>query len=376
MDFESLRWFRDVAGGATVTETAARWHVTQPALSRALHRVEREAGAVLFERHGRSLRLTPAGRIFAQHVDAILGRYDRARQEMADAADPEAGVVSLAFLHTFGTWLVPPLLRSYLARYPRTRFELRQHGEQGLAEELLGGTAELVITSDDPGEPRIRWQRLLTEPLRLAVPPHHPLAGMERARLADVSGDTFICLRPGYGLRTITERLCREAGFVPTIGFEGEEVETLRGLVAAGLGVSLLPPPRAVEEQAPETARAAPRLLAVTDVEAARDIGIGWAAGHVLSPAASRFRSHVLMEARALLPGSGSAGSGHDRAGWPRGNWATPHILQAHGRHPGDVLNVIPAARARRGPGSCVRPPRLRRVREWSCLLPTCCLLP
>jgi DNA-binding transcriptional LysR family regulator len=296
MDFEALRWFRDVADGATVTETAARSHVTQPALSRALHRIERETGVPLFERDGRLLRLTPAGRAFKQHADAILSQYDRALDEMADAADPDAGIVSLAFLHTFGTWLVPPLLRGYLTRYPRTRFELRQHGEQGLAEELLGGNAELVITSDDPGDPRIRWQHLLTEPLRLAVPPGHPLANRERAALRDVRDDLFIVLRPGYGLRTITERLCRQAGFTPAIGFEGEEVDTLRGLVAAGLGVSLLPPPRTPGPARP--GNTIPGLIEVTDSGSARDIGLAWLADRPLRPAASRFSHHVLAEAR------------------------------------------------------------------------------
>jgi DNA-binding transcriptional LysR family regulator len=299
MNIEALRWFRDVAGGTTVTETAARSHVTQPALSRALRRIEREAGAALFERDGRLLRLTPAGRLFKQHANAILDRYDGALEEMADAADPDAGVVSLAFLHTFGTWLVPPLLRGYLARYPRTRFELRQHGEQGLAEELLGGTAELVITSDDPGDPRIRWQRLLTEPLRLAIPPGHPLADRERAALSEVRDDVFIVLRPGYGLRTITETLCRQAGFAPVIGFEGEEVETLRGLVTAGLGVSLLPPPRAAGLAGPGDGTL-PGLIEATDPGCARNIGIAWLADRQLRPAASRFSRHVFSEARSV----------------------------------------------------------------------------
>jgi DNA-binding transcriptional LysR family regulator len=296
MDFEALRWFRDVAGGATVTETAARSHVTQPALSRALRRIERETGVALFERDGRLLRLTPAGRVFQQHTDAILSRYNRALDEMADAADPDAGIVSLAFLHTFGTWLVPPLLRGYLRQYPRTRFELRQHGEQGLTEELLSGTAELVITSDDPGDSRIQWQGLLTEPLRLVVPPGHPLADRERAALEEVRDDVFIVLRSGYGLRTITERLCRQAGFTPVIGFEGEEVETVRGLVTAGLGVSLLPPPRAGRWADPEGGPV-PGLIEVTDPGCAREIGVAWLADRPLHPAANRFRHHVLNEA-------------------------------------------------------------------------------
>jgi DNA-binding transcriptional LysR family regulator len=296
MDFEALRWFRDVAGGATVTETAARSHMTQPALSRALRRIEREAGVALFERDGRLLRLTPSGRVFQQHAEAILVRYDRALEEMADAADPDAGIVSLAFLHTFGTWLVPPLLRSYLGQYPRARFELRQHGEQGLAEELLSGTAELVITSDDPSDSRIQWQWLLTEPLRLLVPPAHPLAGREWVDLREVRDDVFIVLRSGYGLRTITEKLCRQAGFTPVIGFEGEEVETVRGLVTAGLGVSLLPPPRAGGWSDPEGG-AVPGLIGVTNPGCAREIGVAWLANRPLPPAADRFRRHVLNEA-------------------------------------------------------------------------------
>jgi DNA-binding transcriptional LysR family regulator len=302
MDFTALRWFQDVAGGATVTETAARSHVTQPALSRALRRLERETGVALFERDGRLLRLTPAGRAFQQHAAAILSRYDRAMDEMADAADPDAGVVSLAFLRTLGSWLIPGLLRGYLAEYPRTRFELRQHGEQGLADELLGGGAELVITSDDPGDPRIRWQRLLTEPLRLAVSPGHPLANRERIALAEVADSVFIVLRPGYGLRTITERLCRQAGFTPVIGFEGEDVETLHGLVTAGLGVSLLPSPHAAGPEGPGStaagSTAAPGLLEVTDPGCARDIGIAWLADRPLRPVADRFSRYVLSQAR------------------------------------------------------------------------------
>ncbi|HEY1704548.1 MAG TPA: LysR family transcriptional regulator [Trebonia sp.] len=299
MDFEALRWFQDVAGGATVTGTAARSHVTQPALSRALHRLERETGVALFERDGRLLRLTPAGRAFKQHADAILSRYDRAMDEMADAADPDAGIVSLAFLRTLGTWLVPTVLRDYLAQYPRTSFELHQHGEQGLAEALLGGAAELVITSDDPGEPHVRWQRLLTEPLRLAVSPGHSLANRERAALAELRDDVFIVLRPGYGLRTITERLCRQAGFTPAIGFEGEDVETLRGLVTAGLGVSLLPPTHATGPADPG-GTTVPGLIEVTDPGCARDIGVAWLAGRPLRPAASRFSRYMINEAQFM----------------------------------------------------------------------------
>jgi DNA-binding transcriptional LysR family regulator len=287
MDLAVLRLFRQVAGGATVTDTAARARLTQPALSRALRRVEREVGAELFQRAGRTLALTPAGHAFAEHVDAVLDRYDQGVREVRELVDPDAGTVPLAFLHTLGTWLVPRVIRGFREQHPRARFELRQHGEEGLVAELLDGTADLVLTSGDPERPAIEWHRLLVEPLRLAVPPDHRLADRTETRLADAADETFILLRPGYGLRATTEELCRQAGFTPKVGFEGEEVDTLRGLVTAGLGVALLPPP--------QTASPSPHLR-VTDVPSERDIGVAWLAGRDLPALSARFRDHVLSQ--------------------------------------------------------------------------------
>lgn len=293
MNVQTLRLFREVAGGATVTETAAGAHLTQPALSRALRRLERETGAELFRRSGRLLRLTPAGHAFKRHVDAVLDQLDQGLREVGEIVAPGTGVVPLAFLHTFGAWLVPSVLRGFLREHPGARFELRQHGEAGLEAELLDGTADVVITSGDPGHPQLHWTRLLVEPLRLAVPPHHRLARRRRVHLADLADETFILLRPGYALRETTERLCAEAGFAPRIGFEGDEVETLRGLVTAGLGVSVLPLPHTAAFPAPH--------LELTDVDAARDIGLAWAAGRTLPPLSETFRRHVLATVPADL---------------------------------------------------------------------------
>ena len=300
MELQVLRYFQEVADGATVTGTASRAHLTQSALSRALGRLEHDLGAALFQRVGRSLRLTTAGRVFKEYADTILEQYDRAGRAVTETVDPEAGVIPLAFLHTLGTWLVPPLLSGFREQYPRTRFQLRQHGEEALRRELLDGTADLVITSGDPGDPLIRWQRLLVEPLRLAVPPQHRLARRRRVRLAEAAGETFILLRQGYGLRARTEDLCGQVGFTPGIGFEGEEVDTLRGLVTAGLGVSLLPLPQTATDPPSTTEPPAPHLE-VTDVESSRDIGLAWLAGRALPPASERFREHVLSHpARAM----------------------------------------------------------------------------
>lgn len=291
MDLDTLRSFLAVAEGSTVTETAERANRTQPAVSRALTRLEREVGSQLFQRVGRGLTLTPAGRELVEHARVIIESYDRGVRAVQDLSTPDGGLVPVAFLHTLGTWLVPELIRSFRAERPQVRFDLRQHGDTGLVDDLLSGVVDLAITGDRPRHPHIESRRLLSEPLRLVVPPDHRLAGRGSARLTDVAGETFIILKPGFSLRRITEELCERVGFTPQVGFEGEEVETLRGLVSAGLGVALLPDPHGVG------APAAPHLR-LTDVRASREIGLAWITERRLPPASEQFRTHVLRNAR------------------------------------------------------------------------------
>lgn len=300
MEISVLRWFQAVAEGATVTETAELAHVSQPALSRALARVEREVGTPLLHRTGRLLRLTPAGQIFKGHVDQVLDRYDDGLRAVAQAVDPETGLVPLAFLHTFGTWLVPALLNGFRETHPKIRFELKQHGEAPILQALLDGVVDLVLTSDDPGHPLVTWRHLFVEPLLLALPPHHPLAGRSDIRLAEVADEPFVVLHTGYGLRATTEKLCRQAGFEPIVAFEGEEVETLRGLVTAGLGVSLLPLQQTATYPTSTVPPACPHLP-VTDVVCFRDVGLAWLTDRPLPPASASFADHALKTAPRLL---------------------------------------------------------------------------
>ena len=301
MELQVLRWFREVADGATVTETAERARITQPALSRALARLEAEVGTPLLTRAGRRLTPTPAGRLFKEHLDQALDHYDLGLRAVTELVDPAQGLVPLAFLHTLGTWLVPPLVSSFRQAHPQVRFELHQHGEASILRELVDGAADLIITSPMFGHPRVTWQRLFVEPLLLTVPPQHRFARRKRIRLAEVADEPFILLRSGYALRVLTERLCAEAGFTPKIAFEGEEVETLRALVAAGLGVALLPPPRITPPLSSDEPDPAPQLH-VTDVDSSRELGLAWLTGRELPPAAAAFRDHVLHSAPAITP--------------------------------------------------------------------------
>jgi LysR family transcriptional activator of glutamate synthase operon len=281
MDLVTVRWFLTVAELGHVTRAAAELRISQPGLSRAVSRLERELGAPLFDREGRTVRLNRYGEIFRDHAERLIATEEAARRALARAADPGHGEVGLAFLHTQGTVLVPELVRSFRASHPHVTFRLSQGGSDVLEAAVADGRADMAITSPRPEG--LAWHPLSTERLRLAVPDGHRLAGRTEVRLAEAAEEPFIVMRHGYGLRSITEDLFRQEGIRPSIAFEGEEAATIRGLVAAGLGVAVVPPgdgAAGVWEPPIEGAR--------------RTIGLAWVADRTLLPAVEEFRRFVL----------------------------------------------------------------------------------
>jgi DNA-binding transcriptional LysR family regulator len=196
-----------------------------------------------------------------------------------------------------GPEAVPGLLRAFRADHPGIRFSLVQTSAADMLDRLRAGDLDLCLTSPLPDDPDLEVRALDEQRLYLVVPADHPLAGRSRVRLAEASGESFVCMEPGYGLRRIADALCAEAGFVPRVAFEGEEAETLRGLVAAGLGVALLP--------APDTARPGTAHLAVSAPRAYRTVGVAWPAGRPETPPVRMFREFVLgRTGRLLRPGA------------------------------------------------------------------------
>ncbi|MYY10341.1 LysR family transcriptional regulator [Streptomyces sp. SID4919] len=290
-----LAYFAGVARTEHVTRAAQEMQVPQSTLSRAMVRLEADLGVDLFARRGRTVALTPAGRTFLASVERALADIERAAEEVRADADPTGGKVAFGFLHTLGTETVPGLIRGFRADHPRVRFSLVQNYGEAMLERLRAGELDLCLTSPVPDAPDLEARRLDEQRLRLVVPGDHRLAGRRRIRLAEAADETFVTLEPGYGLRRITDDLCAAAGFRPRIAFEGEEAETLRGLVQAGLGVALLPPPTVARPGVVE--------LTVTAPRAVREIGVAWlAGGGPDTPPVAAFKRFLLSRRGHLLP--------------------------------------------------------------------------
>jgi DNA-binding transcriptional LysR family regulator len=297
-DTDALRWFQQVADGTTVTEVSEVEPVTQSGISRALARLEAEVGTPLLRKSGRTLRMTHAGVVFKRHVDALLHQLDDGIAAVSQLLDPDTGTVALAFQHSLGTWLVPDLVASFRAGHPGVRFLLTEVRDELRAPALAGGRAELEIGARGPRDPALRSRLVAVEPLRVALPREHRLAARPGIELAMLAGEPFVALRPAAALRRLGDDLCQQAGFRPDVVFEGDDLSTVRGFVAAGLGVAIVPAPRA---GSPESGAGPLRYCEIEDVWAAREITLTWSAERRLLPAADQFRRHVLARAAAGL---------------------------------------------------------------------------
>jgi LysR family transcriptional activator of glutamate synthase operon len=296
VETDSLRWFQQVADGATVTEVSELEAITQSGVSRALARLEAEVGTPLLRRSGRTLRMTHAGSAFKRHVDTLLHQLDDGLAAVDQLIDPETGTVALAFQPSLGIWLVPDLVSTFRAVHPNVRFLLKQVKDELVSSILDGGQVDLEIGTLRPGDPTVQWQVLAVEPLRVALPRHHPLANRDRIRLVDLSGEPFVGLRPTSALRKLCDDLCARAGFRPTIAFEGDDLSTVRGFVAAQLGVAIVP---ALHEGSPETGSGPLHYAEIIDPGATREIGLAWSGERRRLPATELFRRHVIERAAA-----------------------------------------------------------------------------
>jgi DNA-binding transcriptional LysR family regulator len=190
-------------------------------------------------------------------------------------------------------------VRSFRGDHPGVLFNLTQvHELHGLP--LNGGTADLEIgtrrfrtggEATRPGDLAVWTRQIGVEPLRLALPRDHRLAARRKIRLADVAAEPFIALRPTSALRKLGDDLCKQAGFRPAVVFEGDDLSNVRGLVAAGLGVAIVPAPRA---GSPEAAPGPVAYPEITDDGAERAIYLTWPASRLLLPAPDLFREHVI----------------------------------------------------------------------------------
>ncbi|XVQ09635.1 LysR family transcriptional regulator [Spirillospora sp. CA-255316] len=243
MEVRELEWFITLAKTENVTNAAEELHISQPTLSRALGRLERRLGVKLFDRHQNRLRLNKYGEIFQAHATRAMKELAQGEERINTLVDPERGVVSLGFLHSFGGWLVPSLMDRYHAIAPKTTFELEGGPADSIVDGVRNGRIDIGFVAPQPIADDLAWVPLGREVLCLEVPPGDELEGRTQISIADIAHRPMLALGPEYGLRHVVDRLFDDAGIKPRITIEATELSTLRALVRHGSGIAIVPVP-------------------------------------------------------------------------------------------------------------------------------------
>jgi DNA-binding transcriptional LysR family regulator len=243
MELRQLRYFLVVAEELHFAKAAERLHITQPPLTVAIKGLERELGVQLLDRTTRRVSLTPAGQAFRDRVSAAVAELDSAAGDVADVAAGKSGRIKVGFVSSASYTTVPEAIRAFRQHRPRVDLALSPltSGEQ--IEQLLDGDLDVGLVRDPGDVPGLHLELLSTEDLVVVLPETHPLAGHEEVRANDLAGEPMILfpyrLMPGFVSRVL--RLFEPPVAPPAVVQQVIHQETVLGMVAAGLGISVLP---------------------------------------------------------------------------------------------------------------------------------------
>jgi DNA-binding transcriptional LysR family regulator len=240
-----LRVLKEVAYRGSFSGAAEALSYTQSAISQQIAALESEAGMALLERHPRGVSLTAAGQTLLGHAEGILARLEAADAALAAIAGLRGGRLRMASFPTAGATLMPLAIATFRSSYPGVELMLAEGEPEEIAPRLRAGEFDLALLFEFAGETFLHEDmtrlELLEDPMHLALPRDHRLAGEQGLRLEDLAEEPWVQTSRMSPCARQVVRSCHTAGFEPNVSFESDDYQTVQGLVAAGVGVALIP---------------------------------------------------------------------------------------------------------------------------------------
>ena len=323
MEFRQLRYFTVLADELSFTRAARLLHVSQPPLSFQIASLETELGARLFDRTSRSVVLSEAGKAFLPHAQAVLARLDEARSHVTRVANGLQGRVQVALAGSHFLGPFPKFIQQFRLQRPAVEIVLHEMKPSDHLQALRDGRLDLSVSRNPLNDGQISAALLWRDPVVVALPPGHRLATRTRLKLVELKDEDFVFLR--LDSSPFAARLfeaCVQAGFGPRITQQVVEVPAALNLVAAGLGVALVPISLALLRRdavytctlsRPSTRKGAQSGAGEDQNGGARrglngDVYVLWRTADA-APAVAEFRKLLLDWAHALPPRAGTDGS-------------------------------------------------------------------
>ena len=284
MELHQLRYFCAVADTGSFSRAAEQSHVAQPSLSQQILKLEDELGARLFDRLGRSVRLTELGKTFLPRARAVLRELEAARGDVVEQKNSIAGSVTIGAIPTVAPYLLPRVLTAFSTKFPQAQLTVIEEITPVLLDRLRSSAVDIAVLALPIRGHEFETFPLLSEPLFAVLPQKHKLARRKSISLKDVRKEPFLLLRDGHCFRENAVAACDRARVHPQVVFESGQFSSLLGMVGAGMGISLVPE-MAIDK------KAGCRYVAISDPEAARTVGAVVLRGRSLTRANLSFLS-------------------------------------------------------------------------------------
>ncbi|MEJ3589320.1 transcriptional regulator CynR [Pseudomonas bubulae] len=244
-----IKYFLAVAQHHSFTKAAAALHVSQPALSQQVRQLEESLSAQLFDRSGRTTRLTDAGEVYLRYARRASQELEEGKRAIHDVGDLSRGALRVALTPTFTTYLVGPLVEAFHSRYPNITLNLREIAQEQMEELLLADELDVGVAFEDGHSQDIETQPLLIEALALVVGERHPLAGQSAIDLDALSAESLILLSEEFATREQIDRYCRQHNITPRVKMEANVIGAVIEVVRRTTLSTLLPATVALAHQ-------------------------------------------------------------------------------------------------------------------------------
>ena len=268
MELHQLRYFCAIVETGSFTRAAQRTNVSQPSLSQQILKLEDELGTRLFDRLGRSVRLTEVGQVFLPRARAVLHELEAARSDVVERKASVSGSICIGVIPTIAPYFLPPILASFARKCPQARVTVAEEITPLLLERLRAGSMDVAIVAVPLGVRGNEFQSfpLIVEKLYAVLPKRHALAKRRAISLGELQNEPFLLLRDGHCFRETAVAACKRARMNPQVIFESGQFSSILGMVSKGLGVSIVPA-MALEK------RPGCRFVPLADERATRTIG-------------------------------------------------------------------------------------------------------
>ena len=286
MELHQLRYFCAVADTASFSRAAEKCHVSQPSLSQQIQKLESELGGRLFDRLGRSVRLTDLGEAFLPRARSVLHELSSAKDELTERLQSEAGPVVIGAIPTIAPYWLASRLATFSRKFPKVHLTIAEEITPVLLERLRAGSVDLAVLALPIRGHEFDSYPLFTERLFAALPKTHKLARRPALQLADLRRDPFLFLRDGHCFRETAVAACDRARLRPHVVFESGHLSSLLAMVGAGMGVSLVP------EMAVDKSRPC-RFVRIADPQAERTIAAVVLRGRTLNRGSRALLAHL-----------------------------------------------------------------------------------